>query len=82
MPISVPRGEKKPSVDTETFDKIQSIKTMIGKEAVNTATRRYHTILKTLNDINFQVDMNNKDFYMSIFYQALLEQQIANPKAF
>jgi len=65
---------------TNTFDKIQELKRILTDAQVNEAVRRYNFILKTLNTQDFQVNMENSEFYMIIFHQALLEQKIYNIK--
>ena len=78
----VGRGKPPVNIDETILGKIQGLKKVLGQESVNTATRRYHFILKTMNGIDFQVNMENDIFYQTIFYQCLLEQKVANPKAF
>ena len=80
MAISLKGGNDIPPKSTTTFDKIQELKRILNDSQVNEAVRRYQYIIKTMFDNNFQVNMENKQFYMTIFYQALLEQQIQNIK--
>ena len=61
---------------------IQRLKGELSAEELNNAVRRYHFVLKTLNGIDFQINMENKSFYQDIFKQCLLEQKMANPKSF
>jgi len=72
---------KEPTIVSGTNDKIQKLKKRLSQEQINSAVRRYHHILKTLNMENFQVNMENEEFYMTIFLQSLLEENIANIKA-
>lgn len=76
-------GEEAPVVITNTLlEKIQELKRILNESQVNEAVRRYHFILKTLHGINFQVSLESDVFYQQIFYQALLEEKLNNPKGF
>jgi len=72
---------KEPIIVSSTNEKIQKLKQRLNQEQINSAVRRYNHILKTLNMENFQVNLENEEFYMTIFLQSLLEENIANIKA-
>ena len=67
---------------TTTLEAIQRLKKGLSTEDINNATRRYHQVIKTLNSIDFQINMENKEFYQEIFKQCLLEVNTFNPKSF
>ena len=76
-------GKEQPTQkDNTLFGKIQDLKKELSESQINTAVRRYHYILKTLNGVDFQVSLENDIFYQTIFYQTLLEEKIATPKGF
>ena len=72
--------DKPMETKSTTFGKIQELKRILNDSQVNEAVRRYQFILKTMFDNNFQVNMENDEFYMCIFHQALIEQKINNIK--
>ncbi len=74
------RSMKEPIVVSSTNEKIQKLKQKLNIEQINSAVRRYSYILKTLNGENFQVNLENEEFYMTIFLQSLLEENIKNVK--
>ena len=76
MAISIKGGNDMPSRNTTTHNKIQELKRILTDAQVNEAVRRYNYILKILNDNNFIVNMENDEYYMTIFHNALLEQKI------
>ena len=80
MAISVSNGNDIPQQNTTTFDKIQELKRILNDAQVNEAVRRYSYIIKLLGDNNFIINLENKEYYMTIFHNTLLEQQINNIK--
>ncbi len=81
MPKIISRGDTIiPQQESKIQTNIETLKDFLSKESLNEAVRRYHAIIKTMNDINFQVNLENEEFYKTIFYQTLLEQKIYNIK--
>ena len=69
-------------IDQSTLEEIQELKRIIGVEATNAATRRYHALLAKWAEVGFQMDKRNDAWYHSLFFECLLEQKQSNPKGF